>query len=181
MIAAIRNRIFQKHYARLLSRQTARRPNVNTFSTVTILVEGENARASDLRAAKKYFEQHQIQAYPYLVDQSEKGIDHEGVSVISRENCTWYGVPNQELLINWLAQKTDLLITSNPNDLPLLRYLNASSNSRLKASLAYETSVDPAISLYVQTDKPERVSIKKQSEIILSTLQQIGLKTNNAA
>ncbi len=177
MLSIIRQRLFDQHYKKLLSKQKDRsRPqSVNHFSTVTILVSGEFHRANDLREAKKYLKKQNIIAHPYLLDNSEKGIDHEGVSVISRDDCTWYGLPSQELLINWLTQKTDLLIAANPADAPLMKYLTASSNSRLKASLEYNIEPDPTIDLYVGTPAPFELSLKEQCKLIFKTLSQIGI------
>lgn len=176
MVSSIRQIFFDRHYKKLLSKETevTRTSSVNTLSTVTLLVSGEYHRASDLRAAKKYLQQQNITAHPYLVDDTNKGIDDEGVSLISRADCTWYGIPSQELIINWLSNKTDLLIAANPSDAPLMRYLTASSNSRLKTSLDYETTQDPTIDLYITTKAPFDLSLKDQCKLILDTLKLIG-------
>jgi len=178
MISILRQRFFDKHYNKLLKKQAGRvKPRaVNTFSTVTLLVSGEYYRSGDLREAKKALKKQNITVHPYLVDTSSEGIDDEGVSVISKADCTWYGLPSQELLINWLTQKTDLLIASNPADTPLLRYLTASSNSRLKASLEYDIPKDPMIDLYIDTTSPFELSLKEQCQLIYKTLSQIGLR-----
>lgn len=176
MKSLVKQRLFDKHYKKLVENTSKRSKgsSINNCASATILVSGAHHRADDLRKAAKLLAQQGIKSHLYMITSNPEGNDDEGVTVISKSDCSWYDVPSQEVLIDWLAQKTDILIADNPKGAPLLLYLTASSNSRLKTSIEYKGQHDPAIDFYVSTDNPLEMPLHKKCELIYQTLLHIG-------
>jgi len=178
MRSILRDRLFKKHYDKLFSTKSDKSTkSTNTFSSVTILAPAKYTDNKDLRATRVYFDKMQISLHIYLL--REKG-DHIGeldrVSVISREECEWYDVPTQDILIQWLANKTDLLIMHDPELLPIMRYLCAASNSKLKSALTNPklSEDDYDINLWIDLGKDSR-TLLSQSQHTYRTLGNLGI------
>ena len=101
----------------------------------------------------------------------------EDINLIHAENGK-YGVPNQEILIKWLANKTDLLIVSYSFKELLIKYLCAASNSKLKSSIKHP-KVKPSdldIDLWVDPHQDKTLLIRDQCELIFDTIAKLGMK-----
>jgi len=179
MRGILRERLFNKHYDKLLSNRSGKKSfSVNTISSVTVLAPASFIKEGDLKKTKLYFDKLQIALHLYLL--REKGdpvTDIDRVSIINREDCEWYGVPSQEILIQWLANKTDLLIMSDPDHLPLMRYLCAASNSKLKSSLHSHkiNKQDYDIDLWIDTPTAENITVAEQCRRTYTTLSNLGV------
>lgn len=179
----IRKRLFNKHYDKLLASQNAKvKPDdINTLSSVTILTSTEYSKEEDLIAVKAYFLKRKLKAYAYMITAKEIPAENESkLDFISRKQCSWFGVPKQGILIEWLRRKTDLLIAINPSDDPLIRYLIASSNSRLKASLDYGGVRDSSIDIFVNEPGVNSKSLMDQCQMIYNILEKVGVKPDIA-
>jgi len=131
-----------------------------------------------MKDIKSFFDKMQISLHIYLL--REKGdplTEIDRVNIISRDDCEWYGVPSQEILINWLANKTDLLILSDPDRLPLMRYLCAASNSKLKSAVI-DNIIDREkydIDLWLDASSGGTLSLYEQCEQTYLTLTKLGI------
>lgn len=137
MRGILRDRLYNKHYDKLLSTRSDRAgSSINTISSVTVLAPVKYVTELDITKTRQFFDGMQITLHFYLLREKGEHIsDFDRVSIINIEDCEWYGVPTQEILINWLSNKTDLLIMNDPDRLPIMRYLCAASNSKLKSTV----------------------------------------------
>ncbi len=175
----LRDKLYNKHYDKLLRTRSARSgSSVNTISSVTVLAPASSISDSDMKDIKSFFDKMQINLHIYLLrEKGEPLSEIDRVNIISREDCEWYGVPSQEILINWLANKTDLLIISDPNRQPLMRYLCAASNSKLKSAV-YDDNINREsydIDLWIDSSSGVPLSLYKQCEQTYRTLTKLGI------
>ena len=180
MRSLFRERVFKKHYKNLIESRQGRtgKPTVNQISSVTILAAAKNHSLKDLEEAPKYFTEMGMTCYTYIVQDGKDVLEElTDFHIIKSDECLWYGVPSQEILIKWLAHKTDLLIVSNPGQDILIKYLCAASNSKLKSSFHTNglQKKDMDIDLWV-SNNGEEISLKEQCKLIYETLTQLGLK-----
>jgi len=179
MRGILRERLYNKHYSKLLStRSDKSTSSVNTFSSVTILAPARFIKEDDLKKTKSFFDKMEVRLHLYLL--REKGdpiAEIDRVNIIERDDCEWYGVPSQEILIQWLANKTDLLILSDPNHLPLMRYLCAASNSKLKSGLSSDKIKrdDYDIDLWIDPSSSGSTSLFGQCKQTYGTLSKLGI------
>ena len=178
MRGLLREKLFNKHYNKLLGSRAARTSSsVNTISSVTILVPSKYASPSDVRQLRQYFEGMQLSVYLYLVKEKGEHVeDLNSNTIIDLEECEWYGVPTQEILIQWLAHKTDLLIVNDPDRLPIMRYLTAASNSKLKSTI-YHSSLkreDYDIDMWIDASD-QHPSLLDQCRLTYETLSKLGV------
>lgn len=181
MRGLLKERLFRKHYNRLLeSRKTKKlKSAVNTISSVTLLAAAKHHSLDIVVKAPKYFRNMGMTCDVYIVRDKSDDIDvTAAVNLIDISECMWYDVPSQEILIKWLANKTDLLILSNPERQPLLKYLCAASNSKLKSTLTYEhqQNDDIDIDLWIDVANPEKVNLEEQCKLTYTTLTRLGIK-----
>ncbi len=181
MRGILRDRLYNKHYNKLISSRSGKtkKQSINTFSSVTILAPVKYHKVDDLLKAHKYFSKLNVACDIYALEEKAETMDMTAnVTIIKREECEWYGVPSQEILIQWLANKTDLLIMSNPDSLPLMRYLCAASNCKLKSSMVYEgqETSDLDIDLWVDVDNAKSIPLDKQCDLTYSTLTKLGIR-----
>lgn len=180
MRGILRDRLYNKHYNKLISsRSKSTKKSVNTISSVTILAPGKYHKSEELNKAHKYFSKLNIACDIYVLQEKNEVAEVAShISIIKREDCEWYGVPSQEILIQWLSNKTDLLILSNPDRLPLMKYLCAASNCKLKSALS-----DPIIDideldidLWIDAKAASSISLAKQCELTYTTLTKLGIR-----
>ena len=181
MRGLLKERLFRKHYNSLLESRKNKKSKytVNTVSSVTLLASSKHHTLDIIAKAPKYFRNMGMTCDVYIVRDKSDFIDvSAGVNLINTHECTWYDVPSQEILIKWLANKTDLLILSNPDRQPLLKYLCAASNSKLKSTLNYkhQQNDDIDIDLWIDIANPEKVNLEEQCKLTYSTLTRIGIK-----
>ena len=117
--------------------------------------------------------------YVYVIREKGEIIEkNKYVHVINHEECEWYGVPSQEILIHWLSHKTDLLIVSNPNNKLLMKYLCAASNSKLKTCVTYQGEAvrDRYIDFCVDVQQANLLPLLDQCQLIYTNLTKIGMR-----
>ena len=175
----LRERLYDKHYSKLLrTRSVSAGRTVNTISSVTVLAPANSIQNDDLKKVKSFFDSMQTGLHLYLLrEKADPVTDIDRVNIINREDCEWYGVPSQEILINWLANKTDLLIVSDPERLPLMRYLCAASNSKLKSAI-FDHQVDREqydVDLWIDASSGASLSLFKQCRQTYLTLTKLGI------
>ena len=174
----IKKSLFNKDYNKLLASQKAkeRMQDINTLSSISILVSSENYAIKNLKEAIDSFRKKGLKAYGYIVVKEVNLDEKTKIEQLSRKQCSWSGIPQQPLLIQWLARKTDLLITLNAAQDPLLKYLSACSNSKLKASLDFGGDKDVSIDIFINDPKVLTEGLKEQCMAIYQTLESIGVK-----
>ncbi len=180
MRGILRDRLYNKHYNKLISsRSESNKKSVNTISSVTILAAIKHHPFGQLTNAHKYFAKLNITCDIYVLQEKNEVADVANhITVIKREDCEWYGVPSQEILIQWLSNKTDLLILSDPDRLPLMKYLCAASNCKLKSTLSrsdldvHELDID----LWIDPKESSTISLAKQAELTYTTLTKLGIR-----
>ncbi len=175
----IRKRLFEKHYNKLIaSRSSKQAPrDINALSSISILVRSAAFSARDLQEARSYFSNRGLSVFAYLIGSiGDIPEEVENIELINRKESTWFGVPDQELLIQWLRRKTDVLIAINPDDDPFYRYMVASSNSRLKASIDIGGDADSNIDFYVRSSLSLKKSLLDQCKIVYESLESIAAK-----
>ncbi len=180
MRGILRDRLYNKHYNKLISsRSESTKKSVNTISSVTILAPGKHHLSEQFNKAHKYFTKLNIACDIYVLQEKNEVTEVDShVSIIKREECEWYGVPSQEILIQWLSNKTDLLILSDPDRLPLMRYLCAASNCKLKSAMALG-NLDPDeldIDLWIDAKDASSISLEKQCVLTYTTLTKLGIR-----
>ena len=173
----LREKLYNKHYDKLLSSRSAQSSSsVNTISSVTVLAPANSLEDDDLKKVKSFFDAMQINLYLYLLrEKADPLTELDRINIINREDCEWYGVPSQEILINWLANKTDLLILSDPERLPLMRYLCAASNSKLKSAI-FDQDVDREkydVGLWIDASSGASLALFKQCRQTYLTLTKL--------
>ena len=180
MRSLFREKFFKKHYDKLVhSRSSMSRPSVNSVSSVTVLTDSRLHDTDELHKTLDYFRSMEMVCHIYLTKNKNQVVElTRDVHVIKLEDCEWYGVPSQEILISWLANKTDLLIVANPNNLLVMKYLCAASNSKLKTAITYDGKKidDPFIEFFVDVDQKEYLPLDKQCKLIYSALSKIGIR-----
>lgn len=181
MRAIFRERLFKKHYDKLILSRKDRVPKaaVNSISSVTILAIAKHHPTDELKKSLAYFQSMDMACHIYLlIEKGEEVEIDKDVHIIHQEECEWYGVPSQEILIAWLAHKTDVLIVSNPNDNLLMKYLCAASNSKLKTSLTYQGKKmnDPSIDFCVDVPQNSVLPLYEQCTTIYTYLTRIGVR-----
>lgn len=180
MRGILRDRLYNKHYNKLISsRSESTKKSVNTISSVTILAPGKYHPSEQFSKANKYFSKLNIACDIYVLQEKNETVEvGEHISIIKREECEWYGVPSQEILIQWLSNKTDLLILSDPDRLPLMKYLCAASNSKLKSALAHPQydAHELDIDLWIDAKGTSSISLAKQCELTYTTLTKLGIR-----
>ena len=180
MRGILRDRLYNKHYNKLInSRSESSKKSVNTISSVTILAPAKHHPRGHLTNSYKYFGNLNIACDIYVLQEKNEIAEvDQYISVIKREECEWYGVPSQEILIQWLSNKTDLLILSDPDRLPLMKYLCAASNCKLKSALAHENldAHELDIDLWIEAKDTSIISLAKQCELTYTTLTKLGIR-----
>ena len=173
----IKKSLFNKDYEKLLASQRAKErvPDVNALASVSILVSSEKYAIEKLKEALDFFRNKGLKAYGYIIVPQVNPDEKTKIEQLSKKHCSWSGVPQQSLLIQWLARKTDLLIALNPLQDPLLKYLTACSNSKLKASLDFGGEKDVSIDIFINDPKVLSEGIKDQCRAIYQTLESIGV------
>jgi len=173
----IKKSLFNKDYQKLLASQNAKErvSDVNNLTSLSILISSNNYALEKLNETIEFFRSKGLKAYGYTVVQNIDPEEKSKIEQLSRKHCSWSGVPQQSLLIQWLARKTDLLIALNPDKDPLLKYLTACSNSKLKTSLDFGGNKDVSIDIYVNDPRVLSAGIKKQCQAIYKTLESIGV------
>lgn len=163
---------------KLLASQKAKERviDVNTLSSVTILVSSEKYTTEKLKEAIDFLRNKGLKAHGYIIVPQINPDEKTKIEQLSKKQCSWAGVPQQSLLIQWLARKTDLLIVLNPLQDPLLKYLTACSNSKLKASLDFEGDKDVSIDIFINNPKALSAGLKDQCKAIYQTLESIGVR-----
>lgn len=181
MRGLLRDKLFKKHYKKLIHSRSNkdRKSSINTISSITILATAKDHTLEALEQAPKYFRKMGITCDIYVLrDKNHQFESVPNFNIIDREECMWYGIPSQEILIQWLAKKTDLLIFSDPTQQPLMKYLCAASNSKLKSSFTfsgYETD-DLDIDLWIDTKASDNKSLSNQCKLTYKTLLNIGIR-----
>ncbi len=181
MRGILRDRLYNKHYNKLINSrsESAQKKSINTISSVTILAPITHHTSEQLSKGFKYFSKLNIACDVYVLQEKNEVAEVvEYTTIIKREDCEWYGVPSQEILIQWLSNKTDLLILSNPDHLPLMKYLCAASNCKLKSALTDNRMDKNAldIDLWIDTKDISIVSLEKQCELTYTTLTNLGIR-----
>lgn len=174
----IKKSLFNREYQKLLSAQDSRELayDINTLSSLSILVSDASYPIRQLDEAVRYFRSLHLKAYGYMIVAQDSDIGQTHTEILYRKDCSWYGVPQQSMLIQWLSRKTDLLITIDPQQDPLIKYLTASSNCRLKCALDFGHERDVSIDIYVHHPKVYSVHLKEQCKAIYNTLEDIGVR-----
>lgn len=174
----IKKSLFNKDYEKLLASQEAKErvQDINTLASMSILVSSEIYALENLNEATTLFRKKGLKAYGYIIVPTVNLEEKTKIEQLSRKQCSWAGVPQQSLLIQWLSRKTDLLIALNPSQDPLLKYLTACSNSKLKASLDFGGDKDVSIDIFINDPKVMSASLKKQCLAIYQTLESIGVQ-----
>lgn len=175
----IKKSLFNKDYNKLLASQKAKERvhDINTLASISILVSSDKYAIENLKGAVDLFRKKGLKAYGYIVVPQVNPDEKTKIEQLSKKQCSWSGVPQQSLLIQWLARKTDLLIALNPAQDPLLKYLAACSNSKLKASLDFGGDKDVSIDIFINDQKVLSAGLKEQCSAIYKTLESIGVKT----
>ncbi len=181
MRALFKEKLFKKHYDKLIvsRKEKSRKPSINSILSITILVAAKNTTAEDIRKSMFYFQRMGMICYVYVIKEKGEVVEKiKDVNTISQEDCLWYGVPSQEILIDWLSNKTDLLILSNPGNMLLMKYLCAASNSKLKTSVTYQGKdlKDQNIDFCVDVPQAELLPLIDQCQLIYTNLMKIGMK-----
>jgi len=174
-----RERLFNKHYNKLIKTKSSDQTfSVNTISSITILAQATYIEDSDLRSSRSFFDKMNLSLHIYLYRGKGDHISElDRVSIINEEDCEWYGVPSQEVLIQWLANKTDLLILHDPEGLPIMRYLCAASNSKLKSTI-YKSGMnqeDYDIDLWLDHKQAQYLSLTEHCRQTYNTLSRLGI------
>ncbi len=171
-------RIYRKHYNKLLQTRKDRKRIVliNSVSSVTILVAARDHTIHDMERAPKYFRNMGITCRLYVVKEKNDELDSlTDIHVMKTDQCLWYGVPTQELLVKWLAHKTDLLIVANPKNIPLVNYLATASNSSLKSSMALPGYKRENLDIDLWIESPSQtLDLAEQCVLTYETLMKIG-------
>ena len=168
--------LFNKHFRRLKS-QTKRKHDtgVNKLESITILAESPFHSASELDAATRHFRKLGKSCFGFLVSlDKDLSAVSDDIEYIHKNDVLWYGVPKQSTLIKWLSHGSDLLIILNPKDTPLMRYLCASSNSRLKAVIDYGHEKNDDIDFYLDTPDHRSKNARQLSSAIYDELKKIA-------
>lgn len=177
MIKLIKSYFFNKHYQKLLESKTESKPTaINTFSSVTIIGSGEHHPSATLREASLFFKKLDIDCHLFMTIKDKNDNGDNDINYISKEDCLWYGVPRQELLIKWLSHKTDLLISLFPQETPLHNYLVASSNSRLKSGIKMFEQMDFSLDFTLSDSMASKLSPIEQCKKIYSSISSIGVR-----
>ena len=180
MRALFRDRLFNKHYDKLIEDRKTKRPqtSINTISSITILAQAKDHSYVELEKGPGYFRHIGIACDLYvIVDKGDEIKNIPGMRTIDVSECEWYGIPSQEILIKWLSNKTDLLIVSQPDGL-LMKYLCAASNSKLKASMTIQgrSNDDMDIDLWIDSGEKREISLLQQCRITYETLTKLGIR-----
>ena len=181
MRGLLRDRLFKKHYNKLIQSRSKKghKTSINTISSITILATTKDHSIEALEKAPKYFRKMGITCEIYVLKGKKEHFDIiPEFNIIDREECMWYGIPSQEILIHWLEKKTDLLIFSDVAQEPLMKYLCAASNSKLKSSFTYKgyEQDDLDIDLWIDIKEAEEQSLIKQCKMTYKTLLNIGIR-----
>ena len=180
MKSLIREKVFRKHYSKLLQSRKKKdaRPSVNTVTSVTILTSSKVCTMEELKTSASYFSDLGIICHPYFLVYKSDDLDLlQDVIVIHAENCK-YGVPNQDLLVKWLAKKSDLLIAFNPKKELLIKYLCAASNSKLKSSIKTEgiRYEDLDIDIWVDDHRSVNIPLNERCQLIYEMITSLGIR-----
>jgi hypothetical protein len=183
MRAFLKERLFRKHYDKLLNtrRKISGSTTINTISSITILTAARHHDWGSIKSAYRYFSNLKLSCDIYVVRDAGDNIEVDSIPnlhLIDAKDCMWYDVPNQEILIDWLANKTDLLILSDPDQMPLMKYLCAASNSKLKSTIKHSDQVDDDIDidLWIDMSHSEDKSIITQCRTTYEMLTNIGIR-----
>jgi|GEM_PF-2123285 len=181
MRSILKEKLFRKHYNKLLHsrRDKTHKDSINTISSITILAAAKNHSVDSIKKAPAFFRKMDLQCDVYVVKDPSDQIDiSANLNLISSKDCMWYGVPSQEILIEWLANKTDLLILANPDREPLMKYLCAASNSKLKSTLTYrdQQNDDIDIDLWIDIANANNVTLEEQCRLTYMMLTNLGLR-----
>ena len=180
MRGLFKDRLFNKHYSKLLSDKKNKTQSsfVNTISSITLLAKAKDHTYLELERAPKYFRDLGMSCDLYIiVDKNDEIKSIPGMKTIDRQECMWYEVPSQEIIIKWLSNKTDLLIVSNPQGL-LMKYLCAASNSKLKASTPGKgfRPEDLDIDFWVEPKASDDVTLSAQCRLTYEMLAKLGIR-----
>ena len=181
MRGILQDKLFNKHYLKLIHSQSSssKKPSVNTVSSVTLLASAKNHSQEDIIEARRYFLNLGLICEVYIIfDKKDEASLLPEYHIIDREQCKWYGIPSQEILIQWLANKTDLLIVSNPDQQLLIKYLCAASNSKLKSSIAYKKEYmnDMDIDLWIDIGDRSEASLTEQCKLTYRMIANLGIR-----
>lgn len=178
MLDLVRKKFFNEEYEKLMASQEIRPTpeGPNHLRSVTILASQKSDSLNDVNACVSKFRKNGIKAYGYLIVQDPSIENKTKIGLLSRKDASWYGVPDQNVLIMWLSRKTDVLIAINKYQDLFMQYLIAASNSRLKSSLDFgNLPRDRNIDFYVSVDKNHKVDLLKDCRLIYNSLHQLGI------
>lgn len=174
----VRRRFFNEKYDKLIASQMSRpvSDETNHLQTVTILNDAKIASFEELSQTVASFRKMGIKAYGYFCTADPLEDPSSAIVQLNKKDASWYAVPNQSILIEWLSRKTDLLIAINPFEDLFIRYLIAASNSRLKASLDFNKSqLDLNIDFYVKVKKDHKPNLLADCKLIYRMLGELSV------
>lgn len=151
MINSLKRYCFNKQYQKVKGIQKED-VSVGLIKSITILSQYPTYDFDDMEQSMAYFKSKQLACDGYLVVPDYIQSATEQIQQISQKECHWYDIPKQEVLINWLQHKTDLLMVVNPNNSRVIRYLSASSNSVLKTAISFDRHWEDNVSFCLEAE-----------------------------
>lgn len=176
MITSLKRKLFLKQLGKLKTHSYQTPTNqINTLSSFTILATSAHCQIRDLSEAVTKLKKLGLEGGAFFApDRSEDVTLQPYTEIINKEDYNWYNIPTQDFLVKWLSVSSDLLIVINPDHSPLLRYLCAASNCRLKAAIDFGYERDEAIDFYLTLKDAGRRAPYDLSLALIKELQRIG-------
>jgi hypothetical protein len=174
MIESIKNLLFNRQFVKV--GHVDRIPlssKVNSLLSITLLVDGSRHVVNEMTEAMLYFNKMGIDCDAFLVVPDTAQSEDNRVNLISKDDCHWYDIPKQEMIIKWLQHKTDLLIVLNPSNSRVIKYLSATSNSLLKTAVIYNEMWDNNFDFCLDVSKGKKTTVKAVSSALYSELLKI--------
>jgi len=178
MLDLVRKQYFRKEYEVLLTSQDlrAKSEEPNELKSITILCDSNRNQLVDLEEVVAQFRKRGVKTYGYFCTDETEVVKKTRIGLLSKKEASWYRVPNQKVLIDWLSRKTDLLIAINRDQDLFMQYLIAASNSRLKASLDFgSVKRDISIDFYVKVKKAHNGTLVEDCNLIYEMLEELSV------
>lgn len=159
MMNALKRYYFQREFKKVRADINGDNSSTNGLESVLILTDGSFYKEDEVSQSIREFEARGLAAAAYLLSNHIPTKEIKGINYITKETLYWSGVPKQELLVEWLHDRYDLLISINPSMNATISYLTACSNNLLKSSIIFNEQMERNIHFYWQIEKNGSASL----------------------
>ncbi len=159
MVDALKRYFFQKEYRKVRIDSKKEGAMANGLQSILILTDASYYEPQDIINTIGQFKNKGLKCSGYLLSQHRTIESTPSIEIISKESLHWSGVPKQELLVDWLHDRYDLLIAINPLKNATIDYLMACSNNLLKTSIIFDEQMNQNADFYWQVKGGDRSTL----------------------